>query len=73
MLVKRLLSSFMNANKQSKSPWAKFFLQNVKTYKKSVRNRIKLREAILLNPEGRTVVRDGEEILKLGDIMVSSN
>ena len=68
MLVKRILSNFMNANKQSKSPWAKLFLQYVKLYKKTG---IKMREAMLLSPEGCTIVRDGSIGLTTSDTQVS--
>lgn len=58
----------MTANKQRRSPLAKLFLHDVKTYKKTG---IRMREAILLSPEGNTIVQDGASFLTPNDIMVS--
>lgn len=75
MLSKLLIPSFLSSaptKKQDKKtcPWAKVFLQHVKTYKKTG---IKLREAMLINPDGTVVARDGDvQGLSDIDIMVST-
>ena len=71
MLGKLLISSFTNSSKKmhQRSPWEKMFLHCVKTYKKTG---IKISEAMMLNPDGTTVVRDGSGPgLTKADIMVS--
>lgn len=68
MFVKTILSGFQTASKEGKCPSNKLFLQYIKTYKKTG---IKMREAVLVCPEGKTMARDGQQTLTASDISVS--
>lgn len=66
MLGVMLLQPVGRLNK--KSNWIKTWVQNIKILRKAG---IKLRDAILLSPEGETMSKDGEETITHNDIMVS--
>lgn len=66
MLGVMLLQSGAKLNKRPN--WVKTWQQNVKILRKAG---IKLRDAILLSPDGETMCKDGEETITHNDIMVS--